>query len=65
LMEGTFYAKIHVERYTDGERESFKFDARPSDAIGLSVRTECPIEVTEEVMEEAGRNEDEIEFRDI
>jgi hypothetical protein len=65
LMDGTFYAKIRVERYADGEREEFTFDARPSDAIALSVRTECGIEVDEELMEEAGRSEDEIEFRDI
>ncbi|MFP4632111.1 MAG: bifunctional nuclease family protein [Halobacteriota archaeon] len=65
LMGGTFFAKIHVERYVDGEREKFVFDARPSDAIALAVRTECDIEISEEVMEEAGRTEDEIEFRDI
>lgn len=65
LMDGTFYAKIHVERYHEGEREEFTFDARPSDAIALSVRTECPMEVSEELMDEAGRTEDEIEFRDI
>ncbi len=65
LMEGTFYAKIHVERYTEGEREKFVFDARPSDSIALSVRSECPILVSEDIMQEAGRAEDEIEFRDI
>jgi bifunctional DNase/RNase len=65
LMNGTFYAKIHVERYDKGEREEFVIDARPSDAVALSVRSESPIEVSEEVMEEAGRTEDEIEFRDI
>lgn len=65
LMDGTFYAKIHVERYLGEEREKFVFDARPSDAIAIAVRSECPIEVTRDVMDEAGRNEDEIEFRDI
>lgn len=65
LMNGTFYAKVHIERYDKGEREEFVIDARPSDAIALSVRSESPIEVSEEVMEEAGRTEDEIEFRDI
>lgn len=65
LMNGTFFAKIHVERYDSGEREEFTLDARPSDAVALATRTECPIEVAEDVMEEAGRTEDEIEFRDI
>jgi bifunctional DNase/RNase len=65
LMNGTFFAKIHVERYDGGEREEFTLDARPSDAVALATRTECPIEVAEDVMEEAGRTEDEIEFRDI
>lgn len=64
LMDNTFYAKIHIERYNNGEREKFVFDARPSDAIALAVRTECSIEVTEEIMEQAGRTEDEIEFHD-
>jgi len=65
LMNGTFYAKVHAERYDSGEREEFVIDARPSDAVAIAVRTECPIEVSEEVMEEAGRAEDEIEFRGI
>ncbi|MDY7082807.1 MAG: bifunctional nuclease family protein [Halobacteria archaeon] len=65
LMDGTFYAKIHAERYTEGEREKFVFDARPSDSIALAVRTECEIEVTKDVMSEAGKSEDEIEFRDM
>jgi hypothetical protein len=30
------------------------FDARPSDAIALAVRVECPIFVASEVMETAG-----------
>ena len=65
LMNGTFFAKVHVERYDGGEREEFTLDARPSDAVALATRTECPIEVAKGVMEEAGRTEDEIEFRDI
>lgn len=65
LMNGTFYAKVHAERYDSGEREEFVIDARPSDSVAIAVRTECPIEVSEEVMEEAGRTEDEIEFRGI
>lgn len=65
LMEGTFYAKIHIERYNNGEREEFVLDARPSDAVALAVRTQCPIEVQDKVMERAGVEEDEIEFREF
>ncbi len=50
LAEGTFYAQIVYER--DGHL--VELDARPSDAIALSVRFGTPIYVTEEVMIEAG-----------
>lgn len=50
LREGTFYAKI---RYTHGSTES-QLDARPSDAIALSVRVDVPIFVAPDVLEEAG-----------
>lgn len=62
LTDGTFYAKIDAERYEDGEPERFVFDARPSDALALAVRTECPIVVTDEVIDEAGRPPDSIQF---
>lgn len=60
LSDGTFYAKIDVERFRDGEREKFVFDARPSDGIAIAVRVQCPIEVAEAVVEEAGIDPDEI-----
>jgi len=55
LADGTFYAKIDAERYDAGERDSFVFDARPSDGIALALRVDCPIVVTDEVVEEAGQ----------
>lgn len=55
LSDGTFYAKIDAERYEDGEPRKFVFDARPSDAIALAVRVDCPILVTDEVLDAAGR----------
>ncbi|SFR70737.1 hypothetical protein SAMN04487947_3732 [Halogeometricum rufum] len=55
LAEGTFFAKIDAERYDDGEPKKFVFDARPSDAVALAVRVDCPIVVSDEVLDEAGQ----------
>lgn len=55
LADGTFYAKIDAERYEDGEPRKFVFDARPSDAVALAVRVDCPIVVSDEVLDEAGQ----------
>jgi uncharacterized protein len=52
LREGEFYvAEIHVNR----ESDAVVLDARPSDAIALALRTDAPIFVAEEVMEEHGQ----------
>lgn len=64
LRDGTFYAKVDAERYDDGEPEQFVFDARPSDALALAVRVDCPIVVTDEVIDRAGRPPDSIRFGD-
>lgn len=45
-----FFARLHVEQHG---RET-DLDSRPSDAIALAVRFECPIFVTREVLDEAG-----------
>jgi len=50
LRENTFYAKIVLE--VSGLTN--EIDARPSDAIALSVRTQAPIYVSEPVLETAG-----------
>ncbi len=50
LTDGTFYAKIVVDR----GNELFEIDARPSDAIALAVRFGSQIFVNEEVLREAG-----------
>lgn len=60
LREGTFYAKIDAQRYEDGEAESLTFDARPSDAVAIAVRTDCPIEIEGAVLDAAGRDGDEL-----
>ena len=55
LAGGTFYAKVDAERYDNGEREAFVFDARPSDAIAIAARADCPIAVADAVLEAAGQ----------
>jgi len=55
IVDGTFYGKLTAERYVDGEPERFVFDARPSDAIAIATRLECPIRVSDEVVDAAGQ----------
>lgn len=62
LIDGTFYAKVDVERYDEGRPERFVFDARPSDALALAARVDCPIVVTDEVVEEAGQPPETVGF---
>jgi len=50
LADQVFYARLYVKQ--DGRE--LDFDARPSDAIALAVRVECPIFVAAEVMDTAG-----------
>ena len=64
LRDGTFYAKVDAERYEDGEPEGFVFDARPSDALALAVRIDCPLIVSDNVLDEAGRSPDSLQFDD-
>ena len=56
FLEGVFYAMLICKQ---GD-EIAMIDARPSDAIALAVRYNCPISVYENVMDEAG-----IEMEDI
>ncbi len=68
LQDNTFYASLTVVQ-GDVKKE---IDARPSDAIALALRTNCPIWVLEEVIADASipvdRDADEAErqeFRDF
>jgi hypothetical protein len=63
LSENTFLAKIDAERYADGERREVVLDARPSDAIALALRVDCPIRVTDDVLDRAGRPPDAFEVQ--
>jgi bifunctional DNase/RNase len=49
LRDNTFYARIFFSS-KDG---SYDIDARPSDAIALALRTNCPIFVDEKVLEQS------------
>lgn len=51
LEQETFFAEIVVEQ----EGRVVAFDARPSDSVGLALRTGAPIYVADEVMEKAGQ----------
>ncbi len=46
LRNDTFYAVIWMEQ----EGEVVSIDARPSDALALALRSDCPIYVSEEVI---------------
>lgn len=48
LMENTFYAVIEL---TDRNGEKMSLDARPSDAIALALRLDCPIYVMQKVLD--------------
>jgi bifunctional DNase/RNase len=62
LHDDTFYARVVMDR--DGER--LELDSRPSDAIALAVRTQSPIFVSEEVMEQAAvMPEEEIDLEEL
>lgn len=50
IEDGTFYAELQL-RTPHG---SLVIDSRPSDAIALAARTDAPIWVNDEVLEEAG-----------
>jgi len=63
LADGTFLAKVDAEQYRDGERRKLTFDARPSDAIAVALRVDCPIEVSESVVERAGRPSEEFDLQ--
>ncbi len=48
LLENTFYARIELKDQND---EPVMLDARPSDAIALALRLDCPIFVDQKVID--------------
>ena len=55
LLDGIFYARLICER----EGEIIELDSRPSDAIALAVRFQCPIFTYEFILDTAGVELDE------
>ena len=55
LRDNTFYAVIEI--MNDGQL--ILIDSRPSDAIALALRTDCPIFIREEVLEASKHNDGE------
>ena len=72
LRENTFFAVIEMR---NSEGEAVLLDSRPSDAIALALRADCPIYVNEEVIrasqsmsgreEEEGTGAEEDEWPDV
>jgi uncharacterized protein len=52
LRDDTFFAVLWMRQ----ENEPITIDARPSDAIALALRADCPIYVSEQVMQSAKLN---------
>jgi len=50
LSEEVFFARLHLQQHD----HEIDVDSRPSDAIALAVRFECPIFVAAEVLDRAG-----------
>jgi hypothetical protein len=61
LQDGVFYAVLVFER--DGEERTT--DARPSDAIALALRADCPIYANSSVMEKASLAESEAKVASV
>jgi len=60
LKNNTFYALIHIQY----KEQAFTIDARPSDALALSLRVGAPIFVAEKVIESSLRIEFQAEPED-
>lgn len=54
LLENTFYARIELKDKND---EPVMLDARPSDAIALALRLDCPIYVEQKVIDLSAANQ--------
>jgi Uncharacterized conserved protein len=48
LVENTFYARVELKDVND---DPVLLDARPSDAIALALRLDCPIYVEQQVLD--------------
>jgi uncharacterized protein len=65
LLENTFYALVEL---TNSQGELVSLDARPSDAIALALRLDCPIFVKQKVLDLSAAStqpEPDIESEDV
>ncbi|HLE56320.1 MAG TPA: bifunctional nuclease family protein [Rhodothermia bacterium] len=53
LRDSTFFAQIRIVVGHSGGDRTLEVDARPSDAIALALRTEAPIYVAQNVLDQA------------
>lgn len=53
LIDNTFYALIE---FTDAEGKTVSIDSRPSDAIAVALRLDCPIFVVQKVLDISSSN---------
>jgi hypothetical protein len=60
IEDGTFYAALSLST----PNGPLLLDARPSDAVALAARTQAPLFVADEVLEEAGIPASFAEFRE-
>jgi bifunctional DNase/RNase len=58
LEDQTYYGNLVLVQKDEAgaDRQVIKIDCRPSDAIAISVRTDCPVYVDEEVMRVGGHD---------
>lgn len=64
LRDDTFYALIWLER----EGQTLSIDSRPSDALALALRVDCPIFVEDEVLKNskvAGATSDKVSSEEL
>ena len=61
LVNGVFFASIYS---VDENGKQLVFDSRPSDAVALAVRVECPIYALQSLLDEAGITPQEEEESD-
>ncbi len=50
IKDGIFYSTIYIKTISG----TVQVDSRPSDSIALAIRADCPIFISEEVIDEAG-----------
>lgn len=50
IKDGIYYSTIHLNNLSG----TIELDSRPSDSIALAVRVECPIFISEEIIDETG-----------